>query len=243
MSATQRLKDQLNTTQLTNVLDFDLRKELKESLTATGKFSDVKIKMDGRRGHLNLTVRAGYAVREKANVIKLAATKNLRIELTTITSGYNNETTYRVTTLNYIKPVITKIAGVTTPKAAVATKPTPASKLTTAVKAETTPVAAPKVAVYLNYDRLGYVSQSLAKQIRQLVESENKPKFADVTVVDLKTSKQVTFQVPFDVAAAVKAQVPSFNQAGWVIKSTNGITILKQMGAGDQNVLNTWVIA
>lgn len=239
MSATQRLKAQLSSqaTTVALALDFNLRQTLKEVLTQSGKFSDVRIKYDSRRDHLNLFVRAVGQAKSIERVVDAAARKNLSVTLSLVTSNYS-ENTYRVTGLSLINGAV----GTAAVAAPVKVKPA-ASKLTTAVKAETAPVAAPKVAVYLNYDRLGYVSQSLAKQIRQLVESENKPKFADVTVVDLKTSKQVTFQVPFDVAAAVKAQVPSFNQAGWVIKSTNGITILKQMGAGDQNVLNTWVIA
>lgn len=237
MSATQRLKAQLSSQTTAVALDFNLRQTLKEVLTKSGKFSDVRIKYDSRRDHLNLFIRATGQAKSIENVVKVAAGKNLSVTLSLVTANYT-ENTYRVTGLSLIKGAVGTTA-VAAPK--VATKPTPASKLTTAVKAETTPVATPKVAVYLNYDRLGYVSASTAKQIRQLVEAENKPKFADVTVVDLTTSKKVTITVPYDVAAAVKAQVPSFNQADWVIKSTDGITILKQSVAGSSP--KTWVIA
>lgn len=234
MSATQRLKAQLSTQPL--VLNFNLRLTLKDVLTKSGKFADVRIKYDSRRDHLNLFVRGTGQAKSIENVVKVAASKGLSLTLSLVTANYT-ENTYRVTGLSQLNSVAA--TAVAAPKAAVV-KPA-ASKLTTAVKAETTPAPQPKVAVYLNYDRLGYVSQSLAKQIRQLVESENKPKFADVTVVDLKTSAKVTITVPFDVAAAVKAQVPSFNQLNWTIKSTHGISILKQ-DAGTPTE-KTWVIA
>lgn len=235
MSATQRLKAQLSSQTTAVALDFNLRQTLKEVLTKSGKFADVRIKYDSRRDHLNLFIRADYPARTATSVIKIAAGKNLNLVLSEV-SNYRTEVTYRVTGLSLIKGAV----GTAAVAAPVKVKQA-ASKLTTAVKAETTPVATPKVAVYLNYDRLGYVSASTAKQIRQLVEAENKPKFADVTVVDLTTSKKVTITVPYDVAAAVKAQVPSFNQADWVIKSTDGITILKQSVAGSSP--KTWVIA
>jgi hypothetical protein len=234
MSATQRLKAQLSTQATVSLaLDFNLRNALKEALTKSGKFTDIRIKYDSRRDHLNLFVRATGQAKSIERVVDAAARQNLSVTLSLVTANYT-ENTYRVTGLSLIKSVGT------TAVAPVKVKPA-ASKLTTAVKADTAPAPQPKVAVYLNYDRLGYVSQSLAKQIRQLVESENKPKFADVTVVDLKTSAKVTITVPFDVAAAVKAQVPSFNQLNWTIKSTHGISILKQ-DAGTPTE-KTWVIA
>ncbi|MNC12081.1 hypothetical protein D3C75_597940 [compost metagenome] len=242
MSATQRLKAQHSTVALTNVLDFDLRKPLKEALKATGKFADVKIKLDGRRGHLNLTVRGGPVTRSADNVIKLAASKNFAIKLNQVSqSAFDSEAVYRITTLTHVTT------------AAVAAKPVPvakpapvkaASKLTTAVQATQAVAAQPAVqtTVYLNYEKLGSVSESVARQIRQLVAAENKPMFATVVVVDLATSKPVTITVPFDVAQAVRMQVPSFSHSGWVIKSTNGITILKQHDVTGA-VANTWVIA
>lgn len=236
MSATNRLKASLNTATATptNTLNFDLRSKLRDELKATGKFTDVNYKFDGRRGHLNLTIRGSHG-RAVANVVAAAATKNLTVALTIVTQDYYN-TTYRVTTLTEIKPT----APVAKP--AVATKPAAKAKpaLTTAIATEQAkPV--PTVNVYFGYDLVGKVDASLAKQIRQLIEAANKPKTADVIVVDLKTSAKVTVTVPYDVAQAVKAQVPSFNQGEWVIKSTHGVTILKQNA--NSTTEKTWVIA
>ena len=230
MSATQRLKAQTNATQATtNVLNFDLRTQLRDGLKDTGKFTDVTHKYDSRRGHLNLTIRGGHGARAVDYVVKAAATKNLLIALSIVSQSYY-DTTYRVTTLTEIKPT-----AVSTVKG---------TALATAVKAtQTATPAVPeaKVKVYFGYDLVGSVSASIAKSIRQMIEAENKPKFADVVVVDLKTSAKVTLTVPYDVAQAVKAQVPSFNQAEWSIKSTHGISILKKNA--DTNIEQTWVIA
>jgi hypothetical protein len=246
MSATQRLKAQHSTqpSALSNVLDFDLRKPLKEALKASGKFADVKIKLDGRRGHLNLKVNAGPVTRSAENVIKVAAGKNFLIKLVPVSnSAFDSESVYRITTLTHVTT-----AAVAAKPVAPAAKPAPvkqaASKLTTAVQATQAVAAKPAVqtVVYLNYEKLGSVSESVARQIRQLVAAENKPKFDTVTVVDLATSKPVSITVPFDVAQAVRMQVPSFSHSGWVIKSTNGITILKQHDNAGK-VVGTWVIA
>lgn len=237
MSATQRLKAQLTTptivTGSTNVLDFGLRAELKEALKASGKFSDVSIKFDSRRGHLNLYVRGNQTNKTASFVTAVAATKNFNIALNVVTSNYY-DATYRVTKLNHIRPVAGSVpaAPVAKPTAKPAAKPA----LTTAIAAE----QGPKTKVYFGYDLVGSVSASTAKQIRQMVEAENKPKFADVVVVDVKTSAKVTLTVPYDVAQAVKAQVPSFNQSEWTIKSTHGITILKQNA--DSTTEKTWII-
>lgn len=238
MSATNRLKASLNTATATptNTLNFDLRSKLRDELKATGKFTDVNYKFDGRRGHLNLTIRGSHG-RAVANVVAAAATKNLTVALTIVTQDYYN-TTYRVTTLTEIKPT----APVAKP--AVATKPAAKAKpaLTTAIATEQAkPAAFLPVSVYFGYDLVGKVDQSLAKQIRQLIEAANKPKTADVIVVDLKTSAKVTVTVPYDVAQAVKAQVPSFTQGEWIIKSTHGVTILKQNA--NSTTEKTWVIA
>lgn len=235
MSATNRLKASLNTATTTpaNTLNFNLRAKLRDELKATGKFTDVNYKFDGRRGHLNLTIRGQHG-RAGVNVITAAATKNLTVALTIVTQDYYN-TTYRVTTLTETKP---------TAPAVPATKPAPKAKagtaLATAIKTEQ---AAPATltSVFFGYDLIGKVDPSTAKQIRQLVEAANKPKFADVIVVDLKTSAKVTVTVPYDVAQAVKAQVPSFNQGVWSIKSTHGISILKENA--NSTTEKTWVIA
>lgn len=235
MSATNRLKASLNTATTTpaNTLNFDLRSKLRDELKATGKFSDVTYKFDGRRGHLNLTIRGQHG-RSTANVIAAAASKNLTIALTIVTQTYY-DTQYRVTTLTETKP---------TAQAVPATKPAPKAKagnaLATAIKTEQA-VPVTLTSVYFGYDLIGKVDASLAKQIRQLIEAANKPKFADVVVVDLKTSAKVTVTVPYDVAAAVKAQVPSFTQGEWIIKSTHGVTILKQNA--NSTTEKTWVIA
>lgn len=237
MSATNRLKASLNTATTTpaNTLNFDLRSKLRDELKATGKFSDVTYKFDGRRGHLNLTIRGSHG-RSTANVVAAAATKNLTVALTIVTQTYY-DTQYRVTTLNEIKPT----APVAKP--AVASKPAAKAKpaLTTAIATEQAKPAAATTNVYFGYDLVGKVDASLAKQIRQLIEAANKPKFADVIVVDLKTSTKVTVTVPYDVAQAVKAQVPSFNQGVWSIKSTHGISILKENA--NSTTEKTWVIA
>lgn len=235
MTATSRLKASLNTATTTpaNTLNFDLRSKLRDELKATGKFSDVTYKFDGRRGHLNLTIRGQHG-RSVANVVAAAATKNLKIDLTVVTQTYY-DTQYRVTTLNEIKPTVAKPAVAAKP--AVKAKPA----LTTAIATEQAKPAAATTSVYFGYDLVGKVDASLAKQIRQLIEAANKPKFADVIVVDLKTSAKVTVTVPYDVAAAVKAQVPSFTQGEWIIKSTHGVTILKQNA--NSTTEKTWVIA
>lgn len=237
MSATNRLKASLNTatTSPTNTLNFGLRQQLKAELQKTGKFSDVSIKLDGRRGHLNLTVRGSY--HRQADQIKQVATKaNLVLALTIVTQNHY-DTTYRVTTLTEIKPTAQAV------KPDVATKPVAkaGTALATAIKTEQVKPAAATTPVYFGYDLVGKVDASLAKQIRQLIEAANKPKFADVIVVDLKTSAKVTLTVPYDVAAAVKAQVPSFNQGVWSIKSTHGISILKENA--NSTTEKTWVIA
>lgn len=234
MSATNRLKASLNTATTTpaNTLNFDLRSKLRDELKATGKFTDVNYKFDGRRGHLNLTIRGQHG-RSYANVVAAAATKNLTIALTIVTQSYY-DTVYRVTTLTETKP---------TAPAVPATKPVAkaGTALATAIKTEQVKPAAATTPVYFGYDLVGKVDASLAKQIRQLIEAANKPKFADVVVVDLKTSAKVTVTVPYDVAAAVKAQVPSFNQGAWSIKSTHGISILKENA--NSTTEKTWVIA
>lgn len=235
MSATQRLKAQLTATpaQHVNTLNFGLRSQLKTGLQKSGKFSDVNIKFDGRRGHLNLTIR-GTGHRDIHVIQRAAAAANLLMSGHVVTQNYS-DTTYRVTVLSEIKPTATA-APVAKPVAK------PASKLTTAVKAEQAiPAPIPTMNVYFGYDLVGKVDGSLAKQIRQMIEAANKPKFADVVVVDLKTSAKVTVTVPYDVAQAVKAQVPSFNQGAWSIKSTHGISILKE----NANTVTekTWVIA
>lgn len=228
MSAKKALQSQYGQTasQVSNVLDFDQRIALRDALKATGKFNDVRIKLDNRRGHLNLTIAGRQVATEASNVVRAADTAGFKIALNPVTVNYY-EATYRVTTLQNQKVATAAAKAV----AKAVTKPT---GLAAAIAKESKPVqAVPQVqtVVYLNYERLGEVSPTVAKQIRQLVEAENKPKTANVVVVDIQTSQKVTLTVPFDVAQAVKAQVPSFTQGDWVIKSTDGLTILKQTGA------------
>lgn len=242
MSATQRLKDQQralnsNALGLTSILDFDLRKDLKEAMQKTGVYSEVVVKMDGRRGHLNLTVRGSYTVRQATAVIHYAEKANLNLKLNLINQGPNT-TMFRVTALDTIAPAA-KSRPVATPAKPAAKA---GSTLGRAIKAEEVK-AQPAVqsVIAINGVNVGSVSPSTAKQIRQMVEAENKPKFQDIEVVDISNSRKVVISVPYDVAQAVKAQVPSFTQGDFVIKSTDGLTILKQTVAG--NSPKTWVIA
>lgn len=236
MSAKKALQSQYGQTRATqaNVLDFDQRIALRDALRATGKFGDVRIKMDSRRGHLNLFLDGRQNVTESAKVVSLAEAAGFVLALNPVTVGFY-DATYRVTTLALKQAA--KVATEAAPKAVAKSKP---KTLAQAIVAESTPEV--KVAVYLNYERLGDVTPAIAKQIRQLVAFNQKPVNADVEVVDLKTSQKVTVTVPYDVAQAVKAQVPSFNQGAWSIKSTHGISILKQ-NAGDVATEKTWVIA
>lgn len=227
MSAKKALQSQYGQTasQVSNVLDFDQRIALRDALKATGKFNDVRIKMDSRRGHLNLTVAGRQVVTEAGNVIRAAAGAGFKVALSPVTVNYS-EATYRVTTLQnqtVATAAAKPVAQVNKPKG-----------LAAAIKTESKPVQAQpavQTVVYFGYEKLGSVSPTTAKQIRQLVEAENKPKTANVVVVDIATSQKVTLTVPYDVAQAVKAQVPSFTYGDYVIKSTDGLTILKQTGA------------
>lgn len=235
MSARKALATQYGSTPAT-LIDFDQRSTLKSALENSGIFNDVRVKYDARRGHLDLFVDGRAAVTEANNVIRVADRVGFTIGLKQV-SSYAGEVKYRVTSL------VNKSAPVAKPAA----KPVVKAKtptLTEAIAADTKPVQATpavQVEVFLNYERLGTVSPSVAKQIRALVEAANKPTTAVVELVELATSKKVKVTVPFDVAEAVKAQVPSFNQGSWSIKSTHGISILKE-NAGSP-VENLYVIA
>lgn len=240
MSAKKALQNQYGQTasQVSNVLDFDQRIALRDALKATGKFNDVRIKLDSRRGHLNLTVGGRQVVTEAGNVIRVAAGAGFKVALSPVTVNYN-EATYRVTTLQN-QTVATAAA-----KPATVARPTKTRTLAAAIAAETKPVQAQpavQTVVYFGYEKLGSVSPTTAKQIRQLVEAENKPKTANVLVVDISTSQKVTLTVPYDVMQAVTMQVPSFTHGVWVIKSTDGLTILKQMSTDGLTVVKTYVI-
>lgn len=237
MSAKKVLANQYGTSTQPTILDFDQRIALRDALKATGKFTDVRIKMDARRGHLNLTVGGRQATTEQNNVIRVAAMAGFKIDLKPVAASYY-ESTYRVTTLQ------NQVAATTAAKPAVE-RPAKTRTLADAIKTESKPVQAQpavQTVVYLNYERLGEVSPTVAKQIRQLVEAANKPQTANVLVVDITTSQKVTLTVPYDVAQAVKAQVPSFTHGVWVIKSTDGLTILKQVSTDGLTVVKTYVI-
>lgn len=235
MSAIQRVKDQqreIKTVGLSNVLDFELRKELRAGLEKSGVYSEVLVKYDGRRGHLNVTLRGAYQSRQATAVIHYAEKAGLKVALNLINQG-PNQTMYRVTTLD----TITKAAPApAVPKV----RQQAGSTLGRAIQKETTAQQVRSV-IAINGFNIGSVSLSIAKQIRQMVEAENKPKFQDIEVVDISNSRKVVINVPYDVAQAVKAQVPSFTQGDFTIKSTDGLTILKQSVAGSSP--KTWVIA
>lgn len=197
----------------------------KEVLVKTGVYSDVRFKVDNRRGHVNLILRGlPHHLTTKSVLSKLSA-KKLQVTLTEVSRPAENQVTYRVETLvSLAAPKKVKTAKpVKVKKAATLTgaKPT----LTEAIAKETTPVT---VQVHVGGQYIGQASAQLATQIRNLVAKENRPTTADVVVVNVSTGKPETVTVPFDVAQAVKAQVPSFVQGDWSIKSTSGITLLKQ---------------
>lgn len=207
-----------------SLIDFDQRSALKSALEGSGIFNDVRVKYDARRGHLDLFIDGRSAVTEQNNVVRVAQRVGFSLSLKQV-SSYAGEVKYRVTGL------VNTSAPAAKPAVKATTKPAAKPKtLTEAIKIGTAPQAVPQaqVEVFLNYERLGTVSPSVARQIRLLVQAENKPKTAVVELVELTTSKKVQVTVPFDVAKAIEAQVPSFNQGEWSIKSTHGISILKQ---------------
>lgn len=197
----------------------------KEALLKSGVYSDVRFKVDNRRGHVNLIVRGlPHHLTTKSVLGKLSA-KKLQVTLTEVSRPAENQVTFRVETLvSLAAPKKTKAAEkpVKVKKAATLTGAKPS--LTEAIAKETTPVT---VQIHVGGKYIGQASAQLAAQIRTLVANENRPTTADVVVVNVSTGKPETVTVPFDVAQAVKAQVPSFVQGDWSIKSTSGITLLK----------------
>ncbi|UOL48830.1 hypothetical protein [Pseudomonas phage Astolliot] len=196
----------------------------KEVLVKTGVYSDVRFKVDNRRGHVNLILRGlPHHLTTKSVLGKLSA-KKLQVTLTEVSRPAENQVTFRVETLvSLAAPKKVKVAKpVKVKKAATLTgaKPT----LTEAIAKETTPAT---VQIHVGGKYIGQASAQLATQIRNLVAKENRPTTADVVVVNVSTGKPETVTVPFDVSEAVKAQVPSFVQGDWSIKSTSGITLLK----------------
>lgn len=189
----------------------------KEVLVKTGVYSDVRFKVDNRRGHVNLILRGlPHHLTTKSVLGKLSA-KKLQVTLTEVSRPAENQVTYRVETL----------VSLAAPKKVKTEKPVKVKKaatLTEAIAKETTPVT---VQIHVGGKYIGQASAQLAAQIRTLVANENRPTTADVVVVNVSTGKPETVTVPFDVAQAVKAQVPSFVQGDWSIKSTSGITLLK----------------
>lgn len=197
----------------------------KEALLKSGVYSDVRFKVDNRRGHVNLIVRGlPHHLTTKSVLGKLSA-KKLQVTLTEVSRPAENQVTFRVETLvSLAAPKKTKAAAkpVKVKKAATVTDAKPS--LTEAIAKETTPVT---VQVHVGGQYIGQASVQLAAQIRALVAKENRPTTATVLVVNVSTGKPENVLVPFDVSEAVKAQVPSFVQGDWSIKSTSGITLLK----------------
>lgn len=198
----------------------------KEVLLKSGVYTDVRFKVDNRRGHVSLMLRGlPHHLTTKSVLSKLSA-KKLQVTLTEVARPIENQVTYRVETLvSLAAPKKVKAAKpVKVKKAATLTGTKAAPTLTEAIAKETTPVS---VQIHVGGKYIGQASAQLAAQIRTLVANENRPTTADVVVVNVSTGKPETVTVPFDVAQAVKAQVPSFVQGDWSIKSTSGITLLK----------------
>lgn len=228
MSAIQKLKQQSQGESVSNTLNLSIRHLLAKAVRDSGKFNDVRVKVDNRRGSLNLIVNGSSYNRTLKTVQEVAKKAGLLVDGNVATQSYT-ETNFRITTLQE--------AGAVVAKAAPAAKPAPA-KTNALAEGLVQDQTSPAVLVVVGNDRLGYVSRALAEKIKAAVAAEQKPKFVQVTMVNLTKSKPEVVDVPNAIGDAILQQLPSFSQGDWTVKSTGGIVSVKNVTSGGH-----WVYA
>lgn len=224
MSAIKQLQAQardINTDDGIPAVDLSLRFELAEALRQSGKFAEVKIKMDSRRGSLSYILSVNdHRAWDKIKFEQIAAGNDLEASFR-LTSGGGYERIYRVELLQQATEVEAPAKVAPSPTAAMMTLP----QALAAVQAKKDG----KIAVILGGYNIGSVSADAAERIKAIVIADNRPKTADVILVDVATAAKVKVTVPYDVSEAITQKVPSFATEAWTIKSTAGMVIVTEV--------------
>jgi hypothetical protein len=229
LSAIKQLQDQVRGTEEDQgipLVDLSLRFELAQALRDSGKFTEVRIKMDSRRGSLSYILGVNdHRAWDKIKFERIADDHDLEASFR-LTSGGGYERIYRVETLKDAGDVVTTPAK---PAVTVAPSPTAANMTLPQALAAVQAKKDGKVAVVLGGYNIGSVSPAAADRIKKIVADDNLPKFAEVTLIDVATASKVKVTVPYDVSQAIAQKVPSFATDAWTIKSTAGMVIVTEL--------------
>lgn len=206
---------------VTQGVNLNIRHLLAKALRDSGKFNNVNSKADNRRVSLNVILNGSASVLNLETVKRIAKDAGLVVDGRIASSSYR-EVNLRITTLQTAGNA--GIGLTTVGNTPATTKNTLADALVAG--------AAGQVGVMLGGRSLGNVSAETAQKIRELVAADQKPKYVVLKMVNLDKHRPEDVTVPLQIGEAISNSLPSFSHSGWTVKSTNGISSVKNSNGG-----------